>query len=502
MSALYCDVRKGCSSSFVSRLSRYCMGVAVCLLVGCAMAPDGAPPDISQPAQYGVQDPVSSTAIAGEQTQEFIQSYDLSPQWWSAFGSDTLNALVYEGLGRNLELDAADKRLLSAHEQLAAQIGASRLPSVDIGAQASRQRDLSLPLPGMPPTHLYNTFAGQVQASYTFDLFGAIRYQNRALAKRISEQAFELDAARNAVAANIVRAAIQLSALEAQRHTVQGLIELLQADLAEAQSRYEMGAIPRSSVLESHSHLSTISSQLPALRTRITTTRHALAILLGRRPDQAPEPLDFASVSLPAKIPVVLPSVLLQSRPDIQAASAALQAAAADVGVATANMFPQLSLSASMGQAGYDWATAVSGAGAIWGVAASLAQPLFRGGALRAKKRAAQQDYLAAVSLYKKTVVAAFAEVADALAELENDAIALAQSKTVMADTKSLYEETLERVRLGALPPAAGRARAQQLAQAELDVLGGQANRLLDTVQLFHAMAPAESGVSSSRLAD
>ena len=148
-------------------------------------------------------------------------------------------------------------------------------------------------------------------------------------------------------------------------------------------------------------------------------------MLLGRTPDAAPDDLDLARLHVPEQVPVVVPSELLRARPDIQAADAAVKAAAADVGVATAQMFPSLSLSASMGQGGFSWPVALSGAGAIWSIGASLSQPLFHGGALLAQRRAAQDTYDATVSQYKQTVLAAFQNVADTLAALEHDAQAL-----------------------------------------------------------------------------
>ncbi|KAB0630808.1 RND transporter, partial [Burkholderia territorii] len=156
--------------------------------------------------------------------------------------------------------------------------------------------------------------------------------------------------------------------------------------------------------------------------------------------------LALADLHLPAQVPVVVPSDLLQSRPDIQAADAGLKAAAAEVGVATAQLFPQLSLSAAMGKGGFSWPTMLSGAGAIWNVGASLSQPLFHGGALLAQRRAAKASYEAAVDQYKQTVLGAFQNVADSLAALEHDAEALDASSRAALSARGAYDDAAARV--------------------------------------------------------
>lgn len=191
-----------------------------------------------------------------------------------------------------------------------------------------------------------------------------------------------------------------------------------------------------------------------------------------------------------------MPSDLLQSRPDIRAAGAALQAAAAEVGVATAQMFPQLSLSAAMGKGGFAWPTMLSGAGAIWSVAGSLSQPIFHGGALLAQRRAAKASYEAAVDQYKQTVLAAFQNVADSLAALENDAQTLDASSRATLASRGAFEDAAARVRLGALPPSASRASELQYRNVLLDEIRAKGARLADTARLYQAMGTPQPAAS------
>ncbi|HKT90878.1 MAG TPA: TolC family protein, partial [Paraburkholderia sp.] len=229
-------------------------------------------------------------------------------------------------------------------------------------------------------------------------------------------------------------------------------------------------------------------ANLPGLRQQWTAQRHALAVLIGRTPDQAPPDLDLASLTLPAQVPVVIPSELLRTRPDIEAAEATLKAAAAGVGAATAQMYPSITLSAALGQGGFSWPVVTSGAGALWAIGASLSQPIFHGGALLAQRRAALQSYEAANDTYKQTVLTAFQDVADRLAALEHDAQALDAASTSARTAQGVYEDTNARYKLGAVPWYAVRQSEQQWRNARLDEIRYRGTRLADTAALFQAM--------------
>ena len=217
-------------------------------------------------------------------------------------------------------------------------------------------------------------------------------------------------------------------------------------------------------------------------------------MLLGRTPDQAPPDLAFGALTLPAQVPVLVPSDLLASRPDIRAAETAVQAAAADVGLATAQLFPRLSLTASMGKGGFNWPGALSSAGSIWGMGASLTQPIFHGGQLLAERRAAKLMYEASIEQYKQAVLSAFQDVADTLARLEAGSQALAAAESSRRSAEQSYRNTASRVRLGALAPYAGRASEQRFISARLAEVQYATQRLTETAALFQAMgSPAQA---------
>jgi len=390
-------------------------------------------------------------------------------------------------LRNNHTLTQAQHNLQGAREQLRAQIGETLLPSVDATLQSNRQRALGLPNLGTP-TNLYNTFAGEISASYTFDLFGVARYANSALAAQIDAQSYQLDAARRTVAANLVIAAINSAALKAQVEATQRLIALADADATEAQQRHALGASSQDEVLAAQTNAESLRTSLPSLQAQWQATRHALAVLMGRTPDAAPPDLDLASVTLPANIPISIPSDLLRQRPDILAADAALKVAGAEEAVATAQLYPSLSISASFGQAGFTWPSAIGGAGAVWGIGSSLTQPLFHGGALQAKKRAAHDAFEAAQDNYRQTVLNAFQNVADSLSALTHDADTVQAAGNARQHSERSWHDAQRRLALGAIAPGTARASEKQFHNARLTEIRATAARLADTATLFQAM--------------
>ncbi|MBR8065597.1 efflux transporter outer membrane subunit [Burkholderia ambifaria] len=456
-------------------------------LSGCAMAPSSTPPAMPSPAHYGETPQPPRTAEAAGVAQQFDVGAAPVPQWWRLYRSGALDALVDEGLSANPTLAATEKTLAAAQQELRAQVGASTLPSLDANAQVARTRTPDISGTGAQ-TLRYNVFVGQLQAHYTFDLFGATRYANAASAARVDVRACELEAARRALAANIVGTAISAAALDRQILLTERLVTIAASSAHDDAQRYALGAISHAQALASTQSAASLAATLPALRQQRATTVHALAILLGRTPDAVPPIPASGSLSLPEHVPVVVPSDLLKARPDIRAAEAAVKAAAADAGEATAQLFPSLSLTATLGRGGFSWPALLSGAGGLWAVGAGLSQPLFHGGALLAHRRATFDSYDAAVLQYKSAVLSAFGDVADSLAALDNDAQTLAANEIAARAAGAAFDETVQRRTLGAVPVSAQQASERQYLTAELDAVRAASRRMTDTAALLQAM--------------
>lgn len=471
------------------------LGVAAAL-AGCSFAPPARPPKAPEPASYTVSPTPAASAEANGVAQTFTLGTRAVPQWWKAYGSNELDALVDEGLRQSPSLEAARHTLESVRQQYRAQVGEALWPSLDAGAQVGRQRALGLPNFGRP-TNIYDVYAGQLQLSYDFDLFGVSLNEVKQAAAQVDAQSYQFDAAKRALAANIVITAVRASALAEQVGATERLSALAREQVALADKAYRLGAAAQEDVLAAQRNAASIDGSLPGLRAQALRERHALAVLLGRTPDQAPAPLPLASLNLPADVPVLVPSELLSQRPDVLAAEAAVRGASAQVGVATGNMFPHLSLSASFGTGAFDSAKLFTGAGTIWGATAGLTQPIFHGGALRAQRNAAVASYEAAKAQYRQTVLGAFQNVADTLTALDQDALALKAAQSGEVSARQSFEDAQRRYRLGSASYPATLAGEQGWQNARLQAIQATAARLVDTAALYQAMGtPTDESVA------
>jgi NodT family efflux transporter outer membrane factor (OMF) lipoprotein len=472
------------SSVFAAAL---CSSIAGCGAFGPAREPPPTPPT----AHYSV----AAQAHRLPAADGIVQSVDLgappAAQWWKAYRSPELDGLVEEGLEHSASLAAARHTLRAARESLRSQIGNSMLPSVEVGFDPSRQRALGIPILPHEETFLYNVFDAEVKTSYSFDFFGAAVLANRALALQVKQQALEFEATRRGLAANIVVAAINAAALKVEVAATEQLVALGEQRARQTAARGELGSVSPDEVFGAEQDAANAAATLPALRAKLLAVRHAEAVLLGRSPDRAPEPLALDALQLPDSVPLSVSTDLLHQRPDILAAEANVRATADEAGAAAASMFPSLTLSAAYGRGGFDWSTFTSPAGAIWSVGASLTQPLFHGGALVARKHQYEAAHDAAVAQYRQTVLAAFQNVADTLVSLEEDANTLSQTSRAAAAAGSMQRNTEARYRLGATSFYATLTSAQQYQSAKVQQLRARAARLADTAVLFDSMGSA-----------
>ncbi len=470
-------------------------------LAACGVfGPQREPPHMNLPVHYAAgaapgPDMATTTEADADAAAQTAPPRPV-PDWWTAYGSETLDAWVDEGLRSSPSLGAARHQLDAARELLRGQIGNSLLPSIDAGFEPSRQRALSLPV--LPQqTFLYNVFAAEVKASYSFDFFGAAVLADRALAGQVRQQNYEFEAARRALCANIVVAAIDAASLQEQLAATADLVALAERRAAQTAARFRLGSASRAEMLATDEDAASVAAALPGLRAELLAVRHTQAVLMGRTPDAAPEALPLDDFKLSAPVPVSVASDLLHQRPDILAAEAAVRASADQAGAAAAAMFPSLALSAAYGRGGFDWSTFTSPAGAIWSAGGSLTQPLFHGGALRARKRQYQAQYDAAVDGYRQTVLAAFKSVADTLVSLQADTDALAQYRRAADAAAAFDRDTAARYRLGAAPLTLSLAARQQFRSLHVQYLRARAAQLGDTAALFDAMGTVPAASST-----
>ncbi|UFN51640.1 efflux transporter outer membrane subunit (plasmid) [Roseomonas sp. OT10] len=466
-------------------------GVALALLAGCAVGPDFERPAAPDAAGYRPAPLAASTVGtdgASGGVQRFVPGAPVAADWWRAFGSPELDALVAEALVNNADLEAARATLRQAQALVAAGRGGF-FPTLGLSAQSTRQRAEPVPTGGTGSFPPYSLHTGRVEVSYAPDTFGGTRREVEGLVAEEDRQRHEVGAAALTLAGNLVNAVVQEAALRAEIQATREIIAASEDSLRLLRSRLALGAVPRSEVLLQESEVAQRRADLPALLKAAEEQRTQVAVLTGRTTDRAPPPVPgLDALRLPETLPVRVPSELVRQRPDILSAEAALQTANARIGVATANMLPRLTLTASYGTAQTAGVDAFTPQGLIWSVAAGLTQPLFQGGRLARQRDAAVAARDVAAAQYRGTVLGAFKNVADALRAVELDAETLqAQREAARVASQSL-EIARRQQRLGAATTLEVLTAQQADARARIALIQARAARFADTVALYTAM--------------
>ncbi|HXY96388.1 MAG TPA: efflux transporter outer membrane subunit, partial [Steroidobacteraceae bacterium] len=428
--------------------------LAAAVVSACAVGPDFHAPAPPATTHYTrAPEPTGTVAAPGASgtAQTFSTERDIPADWWTLFHSQPLDELVRQALTDSPSVQAAQATLLTAVETWKAERGGLLLPAVDAQGLAERQREPGAVV-GEPqiPGLIFNLFDASVGVTYRLDLFGASRRQVEALRAQAQYQRWEFEAARLALTANVITTAVNIASLHAQTSALADIIASERDQLQVVQRQFDAGAASRSDVLAQQTQVADNEAQLPALEKQLAQAQHRLAVLVGRTPDDATVP-DFTldQLTLPAELPLSVPSKLVRQRPDVQAAEALLHQSTAQLGVATANMYPQLNLTGSIGSETVQASELFKTGSAAWNIGGSLTQPLFHGGALVARKHQYQASYEAAVAQYRQTVLSAFENVADTLVSLEEDASTLEQAHRAARAAAAMSRDTTSRYQLG-----------------------------------------------------
>jgi NodT family efflux transporter outer membrane factor (OMF) lipoprotein len=415
---------------------------------------------------------------------------DIPSQWWTLFQSKGLDSLIRRAFADSPTLAASQAALRQARQNRLAQLG-GLFPSVDAGFSANRNKFTGASF-GQPdqPGGVFTLYNASVSISYTLDLFGATRRGLEERQAQVDYQHYLLEGSNLTLASNIVTTAVQEASLRARIRATEEIIKAEEKQLAMVEQQFQLGGGSRPDVLAQQSQLTQTRATLPTLEKELTQTRHLLAALAGMPPDAAAQlpKFELADFRLPTDLPVSLPSSLVSQRPDIRAAEELLHSACALIGVATANMFPKLTLSGNYGTQSTILTDLFSGGTNIWSIGAGLVQPIFRGGELIAKRRAAIAAYDQAEAQYRETVLQAFQNVADVLRALEMDA----ETLKAQSDAETAARESLELARnqfeLGAVSYLTLLNAERQHQQARLTLAQAQAARFADTAALFQAL--------------
>jgi NodT family efflux transporter outer membrane factor (OMF) lipoprotein len=484
------------------------------LAAGCAVGPRYHRPEAPVGADYApspLPQMSSSAPVHGGEAQRLVSGRDIPFEWWQLFQSPQLNALVEQAFRANPTIPAARAALVQAQELVAAQRGYF-FPTINADYSFERQKiagnltvdnvpgvegngDNLLPpvqsLDGFPHTHpfFYDLHTAQVTVGFVPDVFGANSRQVETLAAQTDAQRFALEATYITLASNVVAAAIQEASLRAQIEATRQIITADEKSLQILHDQFRLGFVMRIDVAAQEAALGQARMLLPPLQKQFEQTRDLLRVLVGNLPNQeVTETFDLDHLRLPPELPVSLPARIVEQRPDVRAAEAQLRAANAQVGAAIAAMLPQFSITGSDGGTADQFAWMFRTGGPFWTIVGGVSQPLFEGGTLLHKERAAKAALAQAAAQYQSAVLTAYQNVADTLHATLSDSDALAADVRAETSAKVTYDLTQRQLDAGYASYLSLLSAETAYRQTLLTRVQAQATRYGDTVALFQAL--------------
>ena len=450
-------------------------------LAGCAVGPTYEEPSVDLPEQWPDQ-----VLLSEEEKADWSG-------WWQRFDDPQLEALVDRALEDNLNVRLQLQRIREARASLGL-ADAERMPTLDAQAEATRERE---PQAASPVPELGggtdNLFSVTGMLGYEVDLWGGAARRSEAAEAALQESVFSHDAVRLNVVTDVVATYMDLRAAQQSLDITERTLESRAETMRLEQVRFEGGETDELSVRQARSELEATRALLPQQRQRVDQLKNALAVLVGMTPRELMGELDFgesqlSDVTLPDEVPEVLPSDLLQRRPDIRAAEAGLIAATAEIGQAEAARLPSLNLTAFGGSAAIDSDDLFSSEAETWGIGASVVGPIFDFGRNRARVDTAEALRDQAETQYRVTVNEAFREVRDALVIYESTNERVER----LRDQVRALEGTLRLAQLrydeGLTDFLAVQDTQRALLNAELTLTEAIRDRLNATATLFKAM--------------
>jgi NodT family efflux transporter outer membrane factor (OMF) lipoprotein len=464
--------------------------LAAISLASCAVGPDFKRPEPSSIERY-TDDTFPNATVSSPfghgEAQQFSAGAKLQRQWWSLFKSEPLDQLIEQALRENPTVASAQATLRQAQQNLAAEEGVT-WPNVS-GQMGVQREQFSAASLGQAGTSIFTLYNASVNVSYTLDVFGGIRRQIEGLQAQVDSASYQLQATYLTLTGNLATTAIREASLRAQVRATEDIEKLQQDELTIVERRFNLGAVTKADVLAQRTALAQTRANLPPLQRQLSQLRHQLALYAGRPPEPAGLPsFELDGLDLPLQLPVSLPSDLVRQRPDILSAEALLHAASAQVGVATANLYPQFTLTGNYGSEAIGASQLFKSNSTAWALGGNLLAPLFNGGQLRASRRAAVAAFDAAAANYRETVLTAFANVADSLRALQTDALALQAQVEAQHQAQDAFNMASYQFNVGAVSYLTLLNAQQQFQQTKIAVVEAQADRFADTVALFQAL--------------
>jgi len=422
----------------------------------------------------------------GQTTAEAASLADLP--WWEVFQNETLRGLIQTAIANNNDLRIAAKRVEQAR-QYRMQTHAQYLPEVGYQAGISEGKNESLGTPTISGGLQRGTIFAGLSASWEVDVWGRIRWLNEyALANYLASEQGRRGVLLSLVS-GVAQSYFELLELDLRLEIAQRSVKSFEGSLRIFQERLDAGTASRLETARAEAAMATTAAAIPELERRIAIQENEIHLLLGSSPGPIPRQGTLLEQTIPPQVPAGLPSELLERRPDVLRAELAVRAANAQIGIATAALFPKIGLTTLLGRLSSPVEDFLSGQTNLWSTAASLAGPIYQGGLLRAQKRQAVAAWEEAHIQYEQTVLAAFRDVSNALFTREKlEAVRRSQMQAVAA-YQTAVEVSLQRYTAGKSGYFEVLEAQQQLVPAENGLAQTELDRRLVIVQLYQALA-------------
>ena len=459
------------------------MLLGMTLLAGCKVGPNYARPNVTAPPAFRGADGTAVSSAAPTSLGD--------EQWSAVYQEPELQQLIAKALANNYDVRIAAQRILEQQAQV--KIARSQeFPTISVGGTAigaalpsSLSKQIGSPLED-------GSFS--LSAAWTPDFWGLYRRQTEAARAQLLGQVWAQRAVRLTLVQQVATLYFQLRALDRQLDITQQTIKVRQDSLNLTKTLESGGSVPLSDVRQAEQLLYTATSQVPQLEEQIQQSENSLSFLLGQDPGPVAHTDLNALIPPPQDLPTGLPSQLLERRPDIQQAEATLIAANAQIGVARAQFFPNLSISASAGVGGNSFPSIFSTAGkTIYGIG-SLTQPIFEGGKLRGQLQLSVETKQEMVLNYQKTIEQAFRDVSTALIALKKQRAFREQQELLVAAAEDSVRLARVRYQGGSTGYLEVLTNDSNLYAAQLNLVAAQQNEALTIVQLYSALGGGWQG--------
>jgi multidrug efflux system outer membrane protein len=447
------------------------------VVAGCALGPDYRRPETTTPAAFRFERDANADSVA-------------DAGWWQVYQDPALQSLIREGLANNFDVRIAAARI----DQARAVLGSARLqqlPQISAAAAATRQRTSLYELPPGTP-QVSNVFSADGSLSYEIDFWGKYRRASEAARAQLLQSTYAKQDVMAGLVASVATAYFTLQALDEQLAITHRTVGTRQKFVDLTQAQHDRGTVSDLDVATAQAQLAIAKANLPDLLRRIGQTEDQLSVLLGHNPDRILRNENAGSGPNPELAPPVpaagLPSSLLERRPDLREAEQNLVAANAQVGIAKANLFPSITLTAAGGGVSTALSSLFSSPARTWSAGLALTQPLLNPQRNLFQLDLADAQKRQALLQYQKSVQTAFQEVSDALIARQQDADLQAAQEAQVDAQRRANTIALARYRVGYASYFNVIDADRDLFTAELSLSAARLNTLLSVVQLYRAL--------------